>query len=204
MRRNATFVGASVFNQEVREFMSTIEPQQKRWTRYEYGLAVNAGIFASQHLELLEGRIWEMTPMSPRRAVAVQLAAAMFDAAVNSRYTVRVQLPLAMTNTSEPQPDIAIVSGQPRDYAAEHPTRAELIVEISDSSLAYDRGEKLALYARCGVPEYWILNLCDDELEVYTQPSNEQYQRLDKYGIDDIVAPSSPRDLPVSVADLIP
>lgn len=184
--------------------MSTIEPQQKRWTRQEYDLAIKAGVFASQHLELLEGRIWEMTPMNPRHAVAVQIAAAALDAAVKSGYTVRVQLPLAMTQASEPQPDIAIVAGQPRDYAAQHPTHAELIVEISDSSLAYDRGEKLSLYARCGVPEYWILNLCDDELEVYSQLSDHAYQQRDKFVIGDIVPPSSPRNLPISVSDLIP
>ena len=76
--------------------------------------------------------------------------------------------------SSEPEPDVAIVCGRPRDYLASHPTVAVLVVEISDSSLKYDREYKQGLYAASGTPEYWILNLIDYRLEVYRDPDQER------------------------------
>jgi Uma2 family endonuclease len=84
---------------------------------------------------------------------------------------VRIQLPLALSEYDEPFPDLAVVSGSPRDYLAQHPTSALLVVEVSEASLKTDREVKGSLYASAGIPEYWILNLRERVLEVYREPT---------------------------------
>lgn len=83
-------------------------------------------------------------------------------------------MPLALESDSEPEPDIAIMVGTPRDYRNEHPHTAELFVEVADSTLGYDRERKMKIYAQAGIPEYWILNLLDQQLEMYRQPTFKQ------------------------------
>ena len=103
-----------------------------------------------------------------------------------------------------PEPDVAVVPGQIRDYARSHPRTAELVVEISDSSLAIDRGRKLRLYAREGVPEYWIVSLADDCVEVYRQPSGEAYADIRIYRRGESIGQVGPRAQSVAVIDLLP
>ena len=88
---------------------------------------------------------------------------------------VRSQLPLNLTVDSEPEPDVALVTGEPRDHVDSHPESALLIVEVSDSSLASDRERKHRAYARAGIPEYWILDLVHGCLEVHTDPRDDRY-----------------------------
>ncbi len=82
-------------------------------------------------------------------------------------YTVRNQMPLALDENSEPEPDVAVVPGKARDYTQAHPTTAVLVVEVADATLRLDRKTKQAVYARNGIAEYWIVNLKDNSLEVY-------------------------------------
>ena len=86
------------------------------------------------------------------------------------RHKIRIQLPLDLGQTSEPEPDCTIVLAASRQNLAGHPTSAVLVIEVADSSLAYDRGRKGSLYARAGIQDYWIINLVDDRLEVYRDP----------------------------------
>jgi Uma2 family endonuclease len=86
-------------------------------------------------------------------------------------FDVRTQLPLALGEYSEPEPDVAVVVGSARDYANAHPTTAVLVVEIADSTLALDRHTKASLYAAAGVPEYWIVNLVERQIEIYREPT---------------------------------
>lgn len=90
--------------------------------------------------------------------------------ALGVAFDIRAQLPLALESHSVPEPDIAVVRGHPRDYRDAHPQHAGLIVEVADASLAYDRGRKLAAYARAGIPEDWVLNLSDSSLEICGAP----------------------------------
>src|SRR6185295_17400065 len=84
---------------------------------------------------------------------------------------------LAAGPHSEPEPDIAVVLGTPQDYADHHPTIASVVVEVSDSSLYVDRGIKADIYARAGIPTYWVVNLRHDQIEIFTEPKNGLYQR---------------------------
>jgi Uma2 family endonuclease len=107
---------------------------------------------------------------------------------------VRAQGPVALDDDSEPEPDVTVVCGAPRDYLAEHPSRPALIVEVAHSSLAFDRRRKGGLYARAGIAEYWIVNLVGRVLEVYRQPVRSASARYGwKY--------ESAR---IAVADLLP
>jgi Uma2 family endonuclease len=85
---------------------------------------------------------------------------------------------LALGQYSEPEPDAAVVRGTVRDFAAEHPTSAVLVVEVSDSTLAFDRDVKASLYAAAGIPEYWIVNLVERQLEIHREPTPMPAARL--------------------------
>lgn len=85
-------------------------------------------------------------------------------------YFLRIQLLLALDDFSEPGPGIAVVAGSARDYRDAHPATAALVIEVTDATLDYDRYTKAPLYARAGIPEYWIINLADRQLEVYRNP----------------------------------
>ena len=122
-----------------------------------YDKMVSAGVFHPEdRLELINGEILEITPQSSAHATAVCLVDEALRAVYVQGFTVRIQVPMALGESSEPEPDVAVVRGRPRDYLACHPTVAVLIVEISDSSLRYDREHKKGLYAASGTPEYWI------------------------------------------------
>ena len=103
-----------------------------------------------------------------------------------------------------PEPDAVVVSGEIRDYMQAHPSQAILVMEVSDSTLAFDRGPNLRLYARNGVPEYWIINLGDSCVEVYTDPSGELYRSKSTCVAPDKVAPQARPEAAIDVADLLP
>lgn len=129
--------------------------QSHRWTVREYEDMVAAGVFHPEaRLELLDGEIYDMSPQTRRHATAIRLIEDALRAVFHRGFDIRAQLPVAFGPDSEPEPDVAVVEGSPRDYSDRHPTTALLVVEVSDSSLAYDRSQKLAIYADCGIPEY--------------------------------------------------
>jgi Uma2 family endonuclease len=106
-------------------------------------------------------------------------------------------------SVSEPEPDVAVVPGALEDYVDKHPTEALLVVEVADSSLAKDRAQKRLLYARHGIPEYWLVNLIDQHLEVYRDPASGDYKSKTTLERSDTLAPRF-ADADLSVADLIP
>ena len=176
-----------------------------RWTRQEYEQMIDVGAFApDQRMELIDGEIFEMTPQSSKHSTAIRLIEDILRSIFKNDYDVRTQLPLAIDEYSEPEPDIAVVVGSPRDYTDAHPTTALLIVEVANTSLEYDQERKQALYARNGIPEYWILNLAEAYLDVYREPRESRYSiRLMLFAGDTISPLSRPMEQ-VSVADLLP
>ena len=142
-----------------------------RWRREDYERLVKSGLLDGQHVELMDGYIVDLAPIGPPHVVAVMLLASALAQAFDADSIVRQQAPFATDAFGEPQPDIAVVPGAIRDYRHTHPTSARLIVEVADSSLRYDRLTKGSLYAAVGVPEYWIVNLIEQQVEVYQQPT---------------------------------
>ena len=187
--------------------MNAISLQPHLWTREEYEKMVSAGVFHPEdRLELVNGEILEMAPQSSPHATAISLVSEALSTVYTPGFVLRVQVPIALGEASEPEPDIAVVRGQPRDYLAHHPTTAALIVEVSDSSLGYDREHKKGLYAASGIPEYWILNLIDRRLEVYRDLDQEKatYRSCTVLAHSNAVTPLDRPDASISVADLLP
>ena len=132
--------------------MAGSEIRTKRWTRREYERLVDLGAFGSEErLELIGGQLVVREPQGRPHSTAIRLVAGALRAAFGPGWNVDAQLPVALDEESEPEPDVAVVAGGPRDYLASHPSRPALVVEIALTSLALDRGEKASLYARAGV-----------------------------------------------------
>jgi Uma2 family endonuclease len=185
------------------------QPRPKRWTAHEFDRLVELGAFDGQRLELINGELLEMPPMSDAHAHAVQLAQyallAIFPA---STHTVRVQSAMKLPSGSRPEPDIAVVAGTPRETAA-HPSSALLVVEVADSMLDFDRVEKAELFARNGLPEYWIVNLQDRCVEVHRQPERDgsgvgRYAGMKRFASTDTLVPIAAPGASLRVADLLP
>lgn len=130
-----------------------------------------AGVLTPEdRVELIGGEILTVTPQKSTHATAVSLANETVRRIFGPDSHVRVQLPLAIGDDSEPEPDVAVVPGSIRDYRDTHPECALLVVEVADTTLAFDRDVKGSLYARAAVPEYWIVNLVESIVEVYRLP----------------------------------
>jgi Uma2 family endonuclease len=142
----------------------------------EYYRMAEAGVFAEgERVELLEGEVHTMTPQNARHMRVIDRLTARLVPAVGEDLYVRVQGPITLTDESEPEPDLAVLRKADVEAAeVRHPSFALLVIEVSESSLSKDRGLKARLYARAGIPEYWVVNLRNQVVEVYTQPLPEQ------------------------------
>ncbi len=176
-----------------------------RFSREQYEQMVAAGIFGPEdRIELLDGEIIEMAPQKSRHATAIRLLEESLRRIFGPGHDIRAQLPLALDARSEPEPDIAVVAGSPRDYRDAHPDTALLVVEVADLSLAYDRTRKLAAYARAGIPEYWILDLNGETLEVCRRPLGETYGERRILGRGDSVSPLAGKGASIAIEDILP
>jgi Uma2 family endonuclease len=132
---------------------------------------IETGILSEdEHVELLDGVLIAMTPQNPPHARAIQRLNHLFTRALPDEFTVLPQLPLTLAEDSEPEPDLAVVRSEDARSSEHHPRTALLVVEVAADSLARDRGAKAALYARAGIPEYWVVNLADRAIEVHRDP----------------------------------
>src|SRR2546422_1628965 len=134
----------------------------RRWTRREYERMIDRGIFRpDDRLELIDGQMVVKEPQDSDHFTAILLVADTLRAAFGPGWLVRPQGPVALDDRSEPEPDVSVVQGSPRDYREGHPVRPVLVVEGSKTRLAFDRARKATLYARNGVEDYWIVNVLD-------------------------------------------
>ncbi len=172
----------------------------------EYYRLAEAGILhEDDRVELIEGEIVRMVPIGSEHGGAVNRLTYALIRAVGDRGVVTVQNPLRLSDLSEPQPDLLLA--RPRDdfYSARHPLPEDvlLLVEVSNSSLRYDREVKLPLYARHGIPEVWILDLAARAVEVHRRPAGEGYAEVSRAAPGDVIEPPSLPGLRVPVADIL-
>lgn len=184
------------------------EPRPLKWTCEEYHRLGDEGFFLGQRMQLIEGSIIEMSPQKHPHAAGIDLTRAALEAAFGRGYWFRNQLPLKLSDISEPEPDLAVVRGGPREWT-DHPTTAELVVEISDTTLRFDLGLKLATYAKALLPEYWVVDLVNRRLIVHRQPKRPRsgaarYDEVTVYEADAVVKPLAKPRAAVKVADLLP
>ena len=162
-------------------------------------------------VELIGGHLVVAEPHGSYHASTLGAAGDALRAALPPGWLVRVQLPVALDDESEPEPDLAVVPGEWTEYRAAHPSRPALVVEVSESSLAFDRSEKGSLYARAGIGDYWIVNLVDGVLEVYREPDPDptalygwRYRVARRLQRVDVVSPLALPSVRVGVAALLP
>lgn len=184
-------------------------PKPFRWTVREYYQMAELGFFNGKRVELIRGEIVEMSPMKSPHATSIRLLERLLAKAFGEGFDVRSQLPMSFSKTDEPEPDIAVVTGTIRDYADAHPKSAALIVEVSSSTLRFDREEKAELYAENNIGEYWIVNLKQRQLEVYRRPQKGKnlgffYSEVIVVSEDESVSPLAKPKAKIKVADILP
>jgi Uma2 family endonuclease len=192
--------------------MTTYPVRTRRWTRAEYERLVDVGfLHEDERIELLGGQMIVAEPKGSRHSTAVGLTGDALRTAFGRGWVIRVQDPVALDDESEPEPDVVVVPGQPRHYVDAHPASPVLVVEVAESSLAFDRGFKGGLYARAGVADYWIINLVAGVLEVYRRPVTDptadfgwRYDNVQTLRAGASISPLCRPDLTVAVADLLP
>ena len=185
---------------------------QRRWTRHEYERLIDHGFLDEDDpIELLDGLLLVKEPQHSPHRTAVLLVAKALERAFGGGWFVQTQSPIILGDRSEPEPDVCVVRGSPRDYVDSHPTRPGLIVEVALSGLRRARGRKAAAYARARIADYWIVNLIDRVLEVYREPARPgpalrhwAYAAIETLGADATIRPLAAPSSGISVADLLP
>ena len=169
--------------------------------RVEYDQLVDAGAFEGEHLELIEGKLVLMSPEGPRHADVQSAVSEILTLALHGRARIRYGNPLAVSDTSEPEPDVCVVPLG--DYRAAHPETALLAVEVSFSSLRRDRMVKPALYAGADVAEYWIVDLVADAVTVLTDPVEGFYRSAATYSAGEAITLVAFPDVTIAVDDIL-
>lgn len=187
------------------------EPRYFRWTKAEYHQMAQLGMFEGKRTEFLEGEIIEMPTMKSPHATALELTYNEIRDSFTKDFAVRSQSPINLSEDFETVPDVFVVRGNARDFRDELPKTADLVIEISDTTLSYDRNRKASLYAKFGIRDYWILNLKKRVLEVYRQPSEDEnafygFDYEEKLTFDETqkVAPIAKSEAQIKIADLLP
>jgi len=185
--------------------MANLAADVRRMTRKEYHRLGEEGFFPpDKRVELINGIVHEMPPQDSWHSGTIQAAQEELRRVFTEGSHLRIQMPLALDLWSEPDPDLAVVSGHWRDYLSEHPTTAALVVEVSASSVRLDREEKRLLYATAEIPEYWILYVKTKQLEVMREPRDGDYRSRVILKPGDTVTPLAAPSASIRVADLLP
>ena len=193
---------------------STVVPPPgiRRWARVEYERLVELGVFQpGERLELIDGLLVVREPQGSRHAAAIRRVLAALRGALGDAWQIDSQLPVALDEDSEPEPDVAVVPRDPAAYRDAHPSRAVLIVEVAGTSYRIDREYKASLYARAGIADYWIVDLVHDTLEVHREPEASpaalygwRYRNIEMLRPPATVVPLAAPGSSVPVADLLP
>ena len=192
--------------------MADYETRARRFTRAEYERLIDLGVFQpGEDIELIGGELMVAEPQGAPHYTAIRKTAKALEAAFGPGWEVRTEGPIGLDDESEPEPDVAVVPGAPDDYARAHPSRPALTVEVAESSLALDRQRKGSLYARAGLPDYWVLNLVDRVLEVYREPAPDsaapfgwRYGRSEVFEASARVTPLAAPGSSIPVSQLLP
>ena len=182
----------------------------RHWTRTEYERLIDLGAFDREPIELIGGQLIVAEPQNPYHVTGIGKSGDTIRAAIPPGFIVRIQAPIAIDDESVPEPDIVVVRGRHEDYLRSHPRRPDLVIEVSDSSLRFDRVEKGSLYARGGVLDYWIVNIVDRVVEIYRDPQPDppapygwRHGSVETHAAPAIVVPLAFPSIQIAVADLI-
>ena len=173
---------------------------------HQYHAMAKAGVLKEDdRVELIDGEIAAMSAVGPEHIASVDMGAELLFAGVRRRAIVRVQSPIELDDRNRPEPDIALLRRRGDFYRSRMAGADDvfLIIEVADSSLEYDRRIKLAIYARFGIPEVWIVNIRARAIEAYTNPVNGEYTSLQTFRRGQTVTPTAFPDVVLPVSDVI-
>ncbi|PSB51286.1 Uma2 family endonuclease [filamentous cyanobacterium Phorm 6] len=180
----------------------SVEMKRRLFTVQEYHLMNEAGVFGeNERVELIEGEILQMAAISPRHASCLRRLIRQFRQLPEESAILDVQNPIQLTEKTEPQPDVVLLQPRADYYETAHPVPSEvlLLVEVSDSTVDFDRDVKVPNYSRSGIQEVWLWDLEANCLEVYRQPSQNGYSLMLKFWRYQQVAPLAFPEFEVSV-----
>ncbi len=184
----------------------------RRFTVSEYHRMIEAGVlYEGERGELMDGVIIQQMPQkSTHSAVINQMVEPFYPLALEGKVKVRVQTPIILTDDTEPEPDLALVKRREDNYFTAHPSPDDtlLLIEVSDTTLAYDTEIKLPRYAAVGIPEVWIANLVDNRIEVYRDPiklpdGTSIYRVRTNFVKGETLAPQAFPSLKIAVAEVL-
>jgi Uma2 family endonuclease len=181
-------------------------PAPHRFSVEDYHRMAELGFLAPDaRVELLDGEIHDMSPIGPLHSGIVNRLIRFFSLSAKGRWIVSAQNPVGLDKYSEPEPDLALLKPAPDDYVSHHPTPDDvlLLIEVADSSLDFDHGKKLPIYARVGIRELWIVNLQEPSVEIYREPHFTGYDQKSILQAGDKASPTAFPDVLVDVGELL-
>jgi Uma2 family endonuclease len=176
------------------------------FTAEEFERIGKAGIFRQDaRLELIEGEIFEMSPIGSPHAACVNFLSRLLNRLFADNHIVAIQNPVRLNDFSEPQPDVALLRWRDDFYRTAHPTPVDvlLVVEVADTTVVADRTVKIPLYARAGVMEAWVVNIPESQIEIYSDPAGGVYRRAEVFGRGAEARSHTVEGLAVSVGELL-
>jgi Uma2 family endonuclease len=182
-----------------------VQTQHRFNVKDYYRMAETGVLRPDARVELLDGRIIDMSPIGPFHGGVITYLIEIFTAASKGRWQTTVQNPVHLDDHSEPQPDLLLLKPSPHYYRKRHPQPEDvyLLIEVSDTSLTTDREDKLPVYGRAGISEVWIVNLADLSVEVYREPHFTGYGSKTILHACDQAVPQAFPDAAVNVAELL-
>ena len=188
------------------EETTQVEMKRRRFTVADFLRLAEVGFLADdERVELIRGEIIEMSPISEGHASTVMRLVSLLSRMFGQRALLSVQNPVQLDDATLPQPDVVLL--RPRDdfYGQRHPGPEDtlLLIEVSDTTLTYDRRVKTALYSAAGVMEYWIINLQKRQIEVYREPQSEGYRTMTRYAPGEMLSPLAFPDINLKVDEII-
>ena len=186
--------------------LATPKITKRRFSVKEYYLMAEAGILSPRdRVELIDGEIVQMAAISSRHAGCVTYLSNTLLPMLGRRVIVRVQNPVRLSEYSEPEPDVALLRPRADAYRDAHPgpDEALLIVEVSHSTVEYDRDVKTPLYADAGIPELWLVNLDEDYIDGLSDPVGAGYRAVRRYARGERIAPALLPDAALDVSEIL-
>ena len=177
-----------------------------RFTVEDYYRMAETGVLRPDaRVELIEGQILDMSPIGPFHGGVTNRLARLFIKLAQDRWYVSIQTPLRLDEHSEPQPDMMLLKPDPGDYTSHHPEPSDvfLLIEVADTSVGYDRNDKLPAYGRAGIREVWLVNLVESVVEVFGQPHFTGYGTHTLLRAGDKAHPSAFPDIAIDVATVL-
>src|SRR6266853_4546096 len=183
-----------------------LAPTKHRFTVQDYHRMAETGVLRPDaRVELLDGQIIDMSPIGPSHGGVVKRLNDYFSRLAQGRWLMAVQDPLRLDPQSEPEPDLMLLKRAPDFYTSRHPVPEDvfLLIEVADTTLEFDREEKLPAYGRAGVAEVWIVNLSEQTIEVYREPHFAGYTATKVLCAGERACPLAFPDVAVDVAELL-